>query len=386
MFYGVPGGLSGAGWGTQDANGVWSGMAGNAQNQSGYNTGGGAAFGAQSTPYSGGGTGAYTAGLPTGGAAPVQPNYSTASFGAAPTQNVNTAGSFGPAAPTTPDMGQYLRGLDWSPQNAQNATKQMTQAMGQYGWTADQVGQNLGFNGADIMRHIFQYGGMGGGGALGATDGGGSDPLQGFDWRNTTGDARLYAQGGNQMMNAGGSPNWLSGNGGAYQPGIANDPTGGGGLGSNPYMGAQADFLRQQMQDALGQNLQSIRSNSVGNRTLGGSRQGVAEGLALKGFDQSYGSNLANMLSGNYQFDRNLNTSSYNQNRGLDLQQAQLGGNLMNQGLNMQWSPIQNANAQYTPYTGLGSQSTPGSGGGLSGAIGGGLSGLALAAQLGLFK
>lgn len=255
MFYGVPGGLSGAGWGTQDANGVWSGMAGNAQPQGGYNPGG-AAFGAQSQPYTGGGMDAYNAGLPTGGAAPVQPNYSTASFGAAPTQNVNTAGSFGPSAPTTPDMGQYLRGLDWSPQNAQNATKQMTQAMGQYGWTADQVGQNLGFNGADIMRHIFQYGGMGGGGALGATNGGG-------------------------MMQAGG-PGSFNEMGGRYQPGIANDPTGGGGLGSNPYMGAQADFLRQQMQDALGQNLQSIRSNSVGNGTLGGSRQGVAEGLALK--------------------------------------------------------------------------------------------------------
>ena len=283
MFYGVPGGLSGSGWGTQDQNGVWSGW---------------------SAPQ-------------TQGPAPYVAPTQDAAFGAT-------------ASPYTANPSAYSANMTPAPQPVPVPSNPQLPPPYQPGVTAA--------------------------------------PQSG------------------QMMNAGGSANWLSGNGGAYQPGIANDPTGGGGLGSNPYMGAQADFLRQQMQDALGQNLQSIRSNSVGNGTLGGSRQGVAEGLALKGFNQNYGSNLANMLSGNYQFDRNLNTNSYNTNRGLDLQQTQLGGNLMQQGLGMQWSPIQNANAQYTPYTGLGSQSTPSTGGGFQGALGSGLSGLALAAQLGLFK
>ena len=51
----------------------------------------------------------------------------------------------------------------------------MVQAMGQYGWTPDQVGKELGFSGADMLNHIYRYGGMGGGAGgaqagLGRTD------------------------------------------------------------------------------------------------------------------------------------------------------------------------------------------------------------------------
>lgn len=57
-----------------------------------------------------------------------------------------------------PDMDQFLRGLDWSPQNAAIATKSMTEAMAKYGWSADQVGQNLGFTGQQIQDHIARQG------------------------------------------------------------------------------------------------------------------------------------------------------------------------------------------------------------------------------------
>jgi len=134
---------------------------------------------------------------------------------------------------------------------------------------------------------------------------------------------------------------------------------------------------------ALQRNLQGIRSNAVGTGNLGSSRQGIAEGEAFRGFADALGGNVANMLGQNYQFDRNLNTGSYNTNRALDLQQAGLGLNAMNQGLNMPFGPLQNANSIYTPYTGLGSQSTPGQGGGFQGGLGGALAAAQLARNFG---
>ena len=174
--------------------------------------------------------------------------------------------------------------------------------------------------------------------------------------------------------------------GGAYQPGIANDPMGGGSVGANPYMGSQIGYLSDVMGRALQRNLQGIRSNAVGTGNLGSSRQGISEGEAFRGFADALGGNVANMLGQNYQFDRSLNTGSYNTNRALDLQQAGLGLTAMNQGLGMQWSPLQNANSIYTPYTGLGSQSTPSQGGGWQGGLGGALAAAQLANNFGWFK
>ena len=95
MFYGTPGGLSGSGWGTQDANGVWSGWANGGQpQQAAYDPGQGAAFGGAADPYSGGGANAYLAGLPSGGADPVQ--YSQPAYSPAPVQAPQpSAASFG---------------------------------------------------------------------------------------------------------------------------------------------------------------------------------------------------------------------------------------------------------------------------------------------------
>lgn len=280
MFYGVPGGLSGAGWGTQDSNGVWSGWANPAPQQvAAYDPGAGAAFGGAADAYTGD-PGAYTAQMP----APM------------PVQQPTFGG-----APASPMQGQGI-------------------------------------------------------------------PLP-----------DTYA-GGSRTFNGG--PGGL---GGAYQPGIANDPTGGGGLGANPYMGSQIGYLSDVMGRALQRNLQGIRSNAVGTGNLGSSRQGIAEGEAFRGFADALGGNVANMLGQNYQFDRSLNTGSYNTNRLLDLQQAGLGLNAMNQGLGMQWSPLQNAKSIYTPFTGLGSQSTPAQGGGWQGGLGGALAAAQLARNFGLW-
>lgn len=398
MFYGVPGGLSGSQWGTQDSNGVWSGM-----NQSAPSFGGAPVnqpINAPSPTYD---TGASFGGAPVQ-QAPQAPNmgqylrsldWSPNNAFNATQQMQQAMGQYG----WTPDqvgaelgftgdqmnahlnkygsMGGYLRSLDWSPQNASNATRQMVQAMGQYGWTPAQVGKELGFSGADMLNHIYRYGGMGGG-AGGAQAGLGTNQPVIADTRMGMPDS-MY--GGSRTFNGG--PGGL---GGAYQPGIANDPMGGGSVGANPYMGSQIGYLSDVMGRALQRNLQGIRSNAVGTGNLGSSRQGIAEGEAFRGFADALGGNVANMLGQNYQFDRSLNTGSYNTNRALDLQQAGLGLNAMNQGLGMQWSPLMNANSVYTPYTGLGSQSTPGQGGGWQGVLGGGLAAAQLANNFGWFK
>ena len=271
MFYGVPGGLSGSQWGTQDSNGVWSGWNNQpAQQVAAYDPGAGAAFGGAADAYMGD-PGAYAAQMP---------------------------------APVAPAM---------TPQPA----------MGRPDMSA---GGSMTFNGGP--------GGLGG----------------------------------------------------AYQPGIANDPMGGGSVGANPYMSGQIGYLSDVMGRALQRNLQGIRSNAVGTGNLGSSRQGIAEGEAFRGFADALGGNVANMLGQNYMQDRALNTQSYATHRGLDLQQAGLGLNAMNQGLGMQWSPLQNANSIYTPYTGLGTQSTPAQGGGWQGLLGGGLAAAQLANNFGWFK
>lgn len=172
-------------------------------------------------------------------------------------------------------------------------------------------------------------------------------------------------------------------NGAGNQVPIANDPNGGGSMSSNPYMSQQTDFLKQQMGDYLGRNLRGIRSNFVGSGGLGGSRQGIAEGQAIGDSVNSFGGQVANMLSGNYQFDRNLNTNSYATHRGLDLQQEQLGANMLNQSTQMPWTPYTNASNMYSQYTGLGSQDNGTNWGQV---LGGAMSGAALAGKMGLWN
>lgn len=298
-----------------------------------------------------------------------------ASFGGAPTASFGPTAA--PTAPATPDMGQFLRGLDWSPQNASNATRQMTDAMGQYGWNNDQVGQELGFTGQQMQDHINKYTGAAGG----------SDPLQGFNWRNTTGDTRLYAQGGDGMAYIGGSPNWnpttgtqfASGQGG---PGVGNT----GGMPANPYLPDMANDITRRTTDMMNQGIRQARGGALMAGGFGGSGQGIMEGKAISGSADNLAGQLGSLYGSAWNQDQGRDLQRYGmdqgffgQQRGQDLQQAQLGASMLQQGLAAPWTPMQNASGVYSGYTGLGSTTTPGTGGGWQGALGGLLGGAQLA-------
>ena len=395
MFYGVPGGLSGAQWGTQDANGVWSGWAnGAAQPQAAYDPGTGAAFGGAADAYTSGGAGAYMAGLPgdfnqgTGGiggsvASFGNPAPAAATFGGAPAGGA----SFGGAAPTmqtqgstpwgsssgtapasgdmmyaggspnwtagygvgtaaAPDMGGFLRGLDWSPQNAGNATRQMTDAMAKYGWTSDQVGQNLGFTAQQMNDHIAKYGA----------------PTAG-------------APGGQFASGAGG-------------PGMS----GYGSMPQNPYLPGIAGDITRRTTDMMNAGIKNARGAGIMAGGFGGSAQGIMEGKAISGATDNLAGQLGNLYGSAWNQDQSRDLQRYTadqsffgQQRGQDLQQAQLGASLLNGGLGMEWLPVQNASGVTSGYTGLGSTTTPGSGGGWQGLLGGALGASQFAKNMGLF-
>jgi hypothetical protein len=106
---------------------------------------------------------------------------------------------------------------------------------------------------------------------------------------------------------------------------------------------------------------------------LGGSRQGVSEGVAA--------GKAADYLQGNV---ANLYGNAYNQDQNRLRQDWTIGSGLLNQGLNTQWSPIQQASQTYSPFSGMGTTTnTTQSGGGWQGAVGGALSGASLGRSLG---
>jgi len=194
-------------------------------------------------------------------------------------------------------------------------------------------------------------------------------------------------------------------------------------VGANPYLGQQADEISRRTKLATDQALQGIQSNAVGVGGLGGSRQGVAQGLALSGAADSLSGNLANLYGTDWtnQQNRNLQQQGldnqyalglgslanqrygvdsgadlgwgqlglntlknqqdfYTAQRGQDLSQTALGNGIYNQGVQNSWTPITNANGVYNNYTGFGNTTTSSeSGGGVQGALGGALG----AAQLG---
>lgn len=158
---------------------------------------------------------------------------------------------------------------------------------------------------------------------------------------------------------------------------------GGGATPNNPNLGAVSDDITRRVNLARDQGIQGIRGNAVGVGGLGGTRQGVAEGLAISGAADNLAGQLANMNLGAWNADANRelqryqgDQSFYNTGRGLDLQSVALGSNLFNQGVQGQWSPINNANSTYSPYTGYGTSTNSSSqGGGMSGVLGGLLAG-----------
>lgn len=177
----------------------------------------------------------------------------------------------------------------------------------------------------------------------------------------------------------------------------------------NPYLPQITEAMQQQNQFALQNGLNAIRSNSVGVGGLGGSRQGVAEGVATGLAAQGLAGNLANLYGQSWNADQNrslqrygidsnaalgwggldnqrygMDQSFYTAQRGQDLQSMGLGAQLWQAGMNAPWTPIQNANGVYGNYTGFGNSTTTGQqGGGWQGALGGALTGASLGKSFG---
>lgn len=186
---------------------------------------------------------------------------------------------------------------------------------------------------------------------------------------------------------------------------------------SNPYLQDQSNAITRTVTDNLQQTiLPAINSQAVANGGYGGSRQGIAQGLAIGQTNQGLASALANLQSQGYQADQSYNLglgalglqnqqqnlNFYTQQRGLDQSGAQLGANLYslgNQGVLGQgqglynlgttqqqapWTAVQNAGNVFSQFSGLGgSQSQTQSGNVLGGAIGGGLAGAQIGQNLG---
>jgi hypothetical protein len=191
-------------------------------------------------------------------------------------------------------------------------------------------------------------------------------------------------QAGSQMMTQGAgllqSP--VMGNG--YGQVKLNAPT----TSSNPYLPGAMDDLGRRTNDLLGQSFNSIRGNAVASGGMGGSRQGVAEGIAMKGAADSLQGQGANLYLQAYNADQGRALQQYQgdqqfwgNQRGQDFTQTGLGADLLGKGLQTQWQPFLNATDVYKPYTGSNTQGST-QGGGASGLLGGasGLLGGALGA------
>lgn len=190
-------------------------------------------------------------------------------------------------------------------------------------------------------------------------------------------------------------------NGGGGQPaggGASGGYGGGASPAFNPNMQGQIDYLRQQSDFALGQNLNGIRSNAVGVGGLGGTRQGVAQGIATGLANQGYTGAVSNMLGQDWTNQQNRDL----QNRGLDvqmrgqdigwqnqtnqygLQRDALDSQLVTNGINQSWAPIINAGNLYSQLGGGSVTNSTNTGGGLQGLLGGALGGAQLAKAWGV--
>jgi hypothetical protein len=192
----------------------------------------------------------------------------------------------------------------------------------------------------------------------------------------------------------------------------------------NPYLPAASQAITNQVNQNLQQNqLPGINSGAIAAGGFGGSRQGIAQGLAIgqtnqglsnslanlnfnawnqdqqnalqsRQIDNSYNLGLGNLGLGQMQSQQNF----YTNQRGQDLQQAGLGANLIqsgnsglqqggqglyNLGLTQQQAPLnalQSYGQMLSPFTGLNNsntQTTPG-----ASTVGSALGGALTAAQI----
>lgn len=163
----------------------------------------------------------------------------------------------------------------------------------------------------------------------------------------------------------------------------------------NPYMGLMGDDIQRRTNLGLQDAFNSIRSNAVGVGGLGGSRQGVAEGVATGRAMDSLQGNLGNVYGGlwegaqnrglsQYGIDTNAALTSrgqdmnfYGQQRGQDLQQLGLGANIYDMGVRGGWAPLGAASNIFNTTAGNSVTQTNNNnqGGGWQGAVGGALAG-----------
>lgn len=262
----LPGGLSGAAWGTQDSNGVWSGWANPAPQQvAAYDPGAGAAFGGAADAYMGD-PNAYAAQMP----APV-PVSQPAAGGMSPVGGASFGGggaTFGGAAPA-PMAGDMSAG----------------------GSTA--------FNGGP--------GGYG----------------------------------------------FASGAGG---PGVGNT----GGMPRNPYLPDIAGDITRRSTDMMNAGIRQARGAAIMAGGFGGTGQGLLENAAIKGSVDNLAGQLGNLYGSAWNQDQSRDLQRYaadqgffTAQRGQDLQSVGLGASLLGQGVNLPWSPIQNAGDIARVFSGL---------------------------------
>lgn len=190
-------------------------------------------------------------------------------------------------------------------------------------------------------------------------------------------------------------------------------------MATNPYLQDQGQAITDQVTNNLQRRiLPGINSAAMATGGFGGSRQGIAQGLAIGDTNQSLSGALAGMYGNawegdqnravtqqgqKYQYDLglgglglgalNANQNFYNSNRSMDITQMGLGSNMVNGGnlgltnqgsqltgigqqeQNAPWANIGNYAAGIAPFSGLNgsrTDSTPGYGA-VQGALAGGM-------------
>ena len=162
---------------------------------------------------------------------------------------------------------------------------------------------------------------------------------------------------------------------------------------SNPYISQMGDALSRQFTNTLNdQWLPAIQNNAIAAGGLGGSRQGVAQGLAIGRAGEGLSGALANLYGGAYENQQNrglqqqqIDNNFYTAQRGQDLTQLGLGAELWNMGMT---GPLSALGSASSIYGGVGNQNntTTGNsntGGGTWGALGGMLGTAQLGKNLG---
>lgn len=105
----------------------------------------------------------------------------------------------------------------------------------------------------------------------------------------------------------------------------------------SPYLDQMAARITQQSGQALNeQALPGIRSNSIAAGGFGGSRQGIAEGLAIGRSNEALQGTLANLFNTDYQADRNRALQQYGMDQQYGLGQGQLAAT--NRGIDNQYT------------------------------------------------